>query len=155
MAIEKVTVVQKFIELLEEHLDNLKNSLSETQRGAREAPGSNVTHSDTSKSRLSDVALGLEKRVIEVNGALVSLRYPVSHVSRVTIGALVGIRNLQGGGISYYYIVRQAGGHTITVDDISVTSISAGAPLCRNLMNKEEGDDIEYQGKELQIEFVE
>lgn len=155
MAIEKATVVQKFIESLEENLNTLQHALDETRRGAIEAPGSNVTHSDTSKSRLSDVALGLEGRVREVNGALVSLRYPISTVSRITIGALVGVEDIQSGEVSYYYVVRQAGGHTICIDEISVTSISAGAPFCRNLMNKEVGDDFEFQGKELQIEFVE
>lgn len=155
MTIHKATVVQKFIELLEEHLVSLKNSLSETQRGAREAPGSNVTHSDTSKLRLSEVAFGLEKRVAEMNGALVSLRYPIVSVSRVTVGALVAVREIRNGEVNYYYVVRQAGGYIAEVEDTNVISISAGAPFCRNLMNKEMGDDFEFQGKELQIEFVE
>lgn len=89
-----------------------------------------------------------------MNGALVSLRYPISSVSKVTIGALVGVKDAQSGEVSYYYVVRQAGGYTVQIDDISVVSISAGAPLCRNLMNKEVGDDLEFQGKELQIKFV-
>ena len=106
--------------MLEGHLVSLKNSLSETQRGAREAPGSNVTHSDTSKLRLSEVAFGLEKRVAEMNGALVSLRYPIVSVSKVTIGALVGVKEMRSGEVSYYYVVRQAGGYTVEIEGTSV-----------------------------------
>ena len=155
MTIRKAAVVQNFIELLEEHRRSIQHALDETQCGARDAPGSNVTHSDTSKSRLSDVALGLERRVIEINKALAALAYPLLTTSRVTIGALVGVRDVQSNQIDCYYIVRQGGGNTVNVDEMTITSISVGAPFCRSLMDKEAGDDVEYQEKELQIEFVE
>lgn len=154
MTIQKTVVVQKFRELLEQQLEGARHALNKTQEGAREAPGSNVTHSDTSKSRLSDVAVGLQRRVADIDAALAALRYPVSPVSVATIGALVSVRDTEGDSVTHYYIVRYAGGNIVEVDGVNIMSISAGAPLGRMLMNKEEGDDFRHQGKTLEIVSV-
>ena len=155
MPIDKATIIEKFIGFLEDHLKEVEHALSETQRGARDAPGSNVTHSDTSKSRLSDVALGLQKRVLELNEARAAFNNMSPKMSRVGVGAFVGIKNPVTDEMRYYFIVPKSGGYKIEADTISVTSISIGAPFCRLLISKEVGDEIMFQGKEFEIEMIE
>lgn len=155
MLINKGTIVEKFIDFLDSHLKELAHALSETQQGARDAPGSNVTHSDTSKSRLSDVALGLQKRVLELNEARAAFNNMSSKMSTVGIGALVGIKDPVTDEMRYYFIVPKSGGYKVEVGTISITSISLGAPFCRLLINKEVGDEVAFQGKEFEIELIE
>jgi len=57
---DKKKIIEEYLKFLDEKVKNTEKSLKSVRKDAIDAPGSNVSHSDTSKFQLSNVALGIE-----------------------------------------------------------------------------------------------
>ena len=71
----KEDVLTSLIKEQEKRVEDLEKSCAKTKQDAIDAPGSNVSHSDTTKFQLSNLVLGLERRLLEAKTALSLLKY--------------------------------------------------------------------------------
>ena len=152
MSLNKKKILEAFIKTQENKIQSLKNSLRATKQGAIDAPGSNVSHSDTSKFQLSNLALGLEKRVREAEEAL-SLLKGISENPNdtISIGSFFTLRDIKSGNYTHYFLVPQAGGEWLDIDGEEVLSISEEAPLIESVIGRRKGDKIKFRDKFLEV----
>lgn len=152
MSLDKKKILEAFIKTQENKIQNLKNSLKTTRQDAIDAPGSNVSHSDTTKFQLSNLALGLEKKVREAEEAL-SLLKGISEDQNDTIsaGSFFTLRDIKSGNYTHYFLIPQAGGERLDIDGEEVLSISEEAPLMGSVMGSKKGDKIEFRDKSLEV----
>lgn len=152
---DKKQVLKACIEKYEKRITDLEQSFETTKKHVIEAPGSNVSHSDTSKFQQSNLALGIQKRLIEVKLAFSQLRTlsPVAN-DAIFVGALFSLKNLDSGEITNYLLIPEGGGDLFDVDGEEVMSISAGAPLTEAIMGKKKGDRVNFRDRVLEITEV-
>jgi len=128
----KEELVDAIIKAKEENISKLEESLKSTRKQAREAEGSNVTHSDTSKFQYSNLALGIEKRLLEANEGLEALnriRQNIQTRDFVAIGGVVQVMNIASQGNYRYFIVPFGGGDSTEVEGEEITTISTASPM--------------------------
>lgn len=149
---EKAEVLRICIKTQEEKIKNLRQSLENTRQSAADAPGSNVSHSDTTKFQLSNLALGIQKRLTETNLALNQLRQikPTASDS-IFVGTLFTLKNIGDKKVSRYLLIPKDGGISFNVKGREIASMSIEAPLAQAVMGKQKGDKINFRGKVLEI----
>ncbi|MBU4204632.1 GreA/GreB family elongation factor [Patescibacteria group bacterium] len=141
--LEKRKVLEACIKICEEKIENLKQSLESTQRSAVDAVSSRVSWSDTSKFQLSNLALGIERRIIEARLALSYLQYVgLIFTDTICMGALFGLRDVNSGKINHYLLIFEGGGDSFKIDDEEIMAISETAPLAQAVMGKRKGDRV-------------
>ena len=151
----KKAIVDALCAVFEEKVKSLRTSLESTREGARDAPGSNVSHSDTSKFQLSNVVLGLDGLIQELNQTIVVLRHMnVVHLDKVCVGALVTLRETTNGNTRIYFFVAHGGGEKVICDGEEISSIAMAAPLARACLNKKEGDEVVFNGKTYEVQSL-
>ena len=94
--LEKTLVIQKCITTYEEKIHEIEQSLGKTREGAIDAVGSMTSWSDTTKFQLSNLALGIQRRLGEAKLTAVQLRQlsPISNPdSPICEGSLFTLRN--------------------------------------------------------------
>ena len=152
--VSKAVVIGAFVALFQENIERTKSSLEITRQNAVDAPGSNVSHSDTSKFQLSNLALGLEKRFNELTAIynLLSL-YNTSKINkRGCGGCLITLQNINTKeNATYLLITREGGGDSLIVEEEKVIVVSIHAPIGKLLVGKEIGDEVLFQGKAFEI----
>lgn len=153
--IDKQQAVAALDSLMAENIRRLEASLADTRDRARDAPGANQSHSDTSKVQLSTVAEGLEAQVIEMRticGGLKSVRINPPADS-VLVGSLFTTQN-GSGDVDTYLLLAKARGDSVCVGGVEVTSISIASPVGRVFLNKKKGDHVRFQGAEFTVVHV-
>jgi transcription elongation GreA/GreB family factor len=101
---------------------------------------------DTRATEGSYLARGLAMRVAELATAsarLESLDLEALDLSTIAVGALVEVSD-EANERLLYFIAPAGAGETIEVDGVVVLVITPRAPLCRALLGKETGDDVEF-----------
>lgn len=152
----KGDILKLFVNKQEEKISLLKYSLRSTQDYARDAPGSNISHSDTSKFQQSNLALGIQKRLIEAQETLAHLKFiKDDYEEKVRRGCLVTIKYIDMDDVHMYLIVLGEGGETIEYKSKKVTSITLNAPLAQAMLGKEVGDEIQFRNKKFEIIEIE
>jgi len=148
---KKIEAVENAIRSQESNLANMKQSLETVKKEAQDAPGANVSHSDTSKFQQSNLALGIQDRIASAEHVLGLLRgLPKEELDIIAAGSLFALED-ENKEIMYYFFVLTGGGDILNVDGTEITTISAGAPLVRGLMGKKVGDRICFRGRELKV----
>ena len=149
---KKKEVIDAFIGMLEERVRKFEQSLADTQRRASEAPGSNVSHSDTTKSQLSDVALGIQDQLIVTREFLEQLRMvSIREYGSVSVGALFSAKDGGNGEVNHFLIVPGGGGDSTEVDGTEITSLGRAAPLAQAFLKHRKGDKVTFRGRTLEI----
>jgi len=150
--IKKEDVLASLIKEQEKRIEDSEKSYESTRQNAIDAPGSNVSHSDTTKFQLSNLVLGLERRILEAKTVLSLLKsLPIKAESIIRVGSLFTIRNLSSKANIIYLLVPVAGGEFFKVGDEEILSISVEAPLAEEVIGLERGDKIEFRGDTLEI----
>jgi len=150
--IRKEDVLNSLIKKQERMIEDLEKSYADTKQSAIDAPGSNVSHSDTTKFQLSNLVLGLERRVFEAKTALSLLRsLSIKTESVICVGSLFAVKNLSNKKNTIYLLVSAAGGEFFEVGGEEILSISKEAPIAEAVMGLKKGDKIEFRGKTLEI----
>ena len=92
---KKEEVLEVCIEREKKRIEELEQSLEITRKDAIDAPGSNVSHSDTSKFQGSNLALGIQKRLEE---SKVVLNYfkslPIVKKEVISVGAFFRLKDV-------------------------------------------------------------
>lgn len=152
----KQQILLAFIEKQKQKIEELKISLHNTEQDAINSPGAMQSHSDTSKFQLSNLALGLKKRVAEAEETLILLD-SISRISNniVSVGSFFILEDTITKNRVNYLLIPQHGGEWVEVDGEEVLLISEEAPLISSIFNKKEGDRIMFREKVLKIVHLE
>lgn len=143
--LNKSEIISQLIKLQEDKVISLKESLSAYESCAKDSPGSNQSHSDTSKFQYSNLALNLRKNIIDAEELISSLKLmDISKKNFVCLGSLIKIKDQVTGSIFIYFIV-QSGGDTLVIDDIKVNFLTLKAPLARAFFRKKEGEKVIFR----------
>lgn len=152
---DKTEVISAFVEAMSAKVNGLASSLEDTKKRAQDAPGSNTTHSDTSKFQLGNLSLSLDLQVQKAKEVLLSISGTPVHNDQVArVGSLIELSDKKTGETKLYFIVVKGGGETIVVDDIPITTIAVVAPLSRACVGKKEQDEISCNGRAYIIQGV-
>ena len=149
---EKKEVIDAAIEVFTEKINNLSSSLEDTRDRARDAPGHNVSHSDTSKFQLSNLALGIEKQILEYKQILEQLKdLSLKPADKISIGSLFTLCNTENNEEKIFIMLYQGGGEKVTVGDVEITTLSIAAPIAQACLNKEIDDEIKYGNNTFEV----
>ncbi len=150
--LKKRKVLEACIKTYEEKIENLKQSLERTKRGAMDAISSRKSWSDTTKFQESNLALALEKCLIQSQNALSLLKaLPLTDFSTISVGCFFIIRDIITNETANYLLIHEGGGDSFDVDGEKIMSISAGVPLTTVLMGKKKGDKATFKDRILEI----
>jgi len=143
---DKMMIVNTYRTLLEQLLVTQEAVVKETASIVREAPGSNVTRSDTSRFQYGNQHLGQQMLVDATRECIGSLREAERSYNSVRAGALVSVEDEQGTS-SWFLILKKANAQVVNVGGEAITVISLEAPLSQALAGKTIDDEIEFRGK--------
>lgn len=150
--LQKEEVLQTLISFFSERLKNSERSLKSIRGIVRDAPGSNVTHSDTTRFQQGNMALALEKQFLETKEALQLLkRLKSDRCETITLGALFALQNNTNQEINRYLLISKGGGYIVMVGTQKIATLGMMAPLARACIGKEEGDEIAFSEKTFQV----
>lgn len=146
MNYNKEDIFKETVKILQMNLDNIKKSAKNTKERAIAAPGAAVSHSDTTKNQLQTLAGGLDQRVYTLETELGNLmNYKIKkNLHTVSLGALVGLENLDTGIEKYCYILPAGAGTKIQTSKGPVNIITINAPLFVAMHGKNEGDEFTF-----------
>ncbi len=150
---DKSVVVSTYRSLLQQILASQEASVKETASIVRDAPGSNVTRSDTSRFQYGNQHLGQQMLVDATREYLDSLKDAERSCDSARAGALVCVED-ESGTSSWFLLLKKANAQVVQVNEVSVTVISLEAPLAQALTNKTVDDEIEFRGKFLSLTEV-
>jgi|AntAceMinimDraft_18_1070375.scaffolds.fasta_scaffold57214_2 hypothetical protein len=140
---EKKKVIDAVIKVFMEKINSLNSALEDTRDRARDAPGHNVSHSDTSKFQLSNLALGIEKQIMEYKEIADQLKNLSPRPTiKISVGSLFTLNNIENDKEKIFIMLYQGGGEKIIIDDIEITTLSIAAPIAQACLNKEIGDEV-------------
>ena len=152
--LEKRNVLETFIKAQEEKIERLKQSSKSTQQSAREAVGSMVSWSDTTKFQQSNLALRLKIRVEEIREKiklLKSLVFNLAPTNTISIGALFSLRDINTGEVITYFLVQRGEGDFVEIDGQEVIFISVTAPIVKVVIGKKKSDMVSFRDRVLEI----
>lgn len=149
---EKKKVIDAVIKVFMEKINSLNSSLEDTRNRAREAPGHNVSHSDTSKFQLSNLALGIEKQIAEYKQIVDQLKnLSLRPIAKISVSSLFTLNNIEDDKEKTFIMLYQGGGEKIIVDDIKITTLSVAAPIAQVCLNKEIDDEVKYRDSTFEV----
>ena len=150
---DKSAVVNIYRSLLQKLLASQEVVLKETASIVRDAPGSNVTRSDTSRFQYSNQHLGQQMLVDTTREYLSFLKDAERNCESARAGALVCVED-ESGTSSWFLLLKKANAQVVNVNEVTVTVISLEAPLAQTLTNKTVDDEVEFRGKFLALTKV-
>lgn len=143
---DKQAILQETIRLMNGTLEDLLSSNKSVKERAIEAPGSNVSHSDTSKSQLQTLSFGLDQRISDARSELYALKeHKLTNMSVVALGSLIYLENVDNGGEKHYYVLPGNAGTSISTDKGDVTIITPKSPLFMAMKGKQADDEFVFQ----------
>ncbi|MFY9493531.1 MAG: hypothetical protein WAP55_03595 [Minisyncoccia bacterium] len=152
---DKMKVISAFKEAMSAKVRDLASSLEDTKKRAQGAPGSNTTHSDTSKFQLGNLALSIDLQVQKAKEVLSAISgTPVHYDQAARVGSLIELFDKKIGQTNLYFMVVKGGGETVIVDGITITTIAVAAPLGRACVGKRKQDEISCNGRAYFIQNI-
>lgn len=152
---DKKRIMEALVGIVEKQIAETQRSLEKMRDRARDAPGSNVSHSDTSKFQLSNEALGLDGQIGKLNEILAYFHnMSLDSTTRGKEGALVTLVAQHSGERTIYFLVVKGGGERVCIEESGVTTLSLMAPLGRACRGVGAGDEVECNNKVYNVESV-
>ncbi len=146
LPMDKAIVINTYRLLLQQLLANQEATMKELASIVKDAPGSNVTRSDTSRFQYGNQHLGQQILVEVTREYINSLKDAEYSHGSVRAGALVCIEDEEGVS-SWFLLLKKANAQVVNIDEIDVTVISLEAPLSQVLISKKIDDEIEFRGR--------
>lgn len=145
---DKKSIVLLVIKKLEEAKEADEKSLAAARQAVVNAPGAMESHSDTTRSQMSQVAESVERAIADKAHTIYILsqfvrtkREDESTPDRIQPGTLVDVED-EKGGVESYLILPVAGGVEVVIDHKKVTVITTKSPLGALLIGKSEQEVI-------------
>jgi transcription elongation GreA/GreB family factor len=140
---DKQIVIDAFVTFFRGKVENMAKRLEGTRDVARAAPGSNVSHSDTSKHQLSELALGIDVVLSDYQLALNYMQaLPRTTIASIATGTLFTLYDTGNDEYDYYLLVTKGGGESVEVDEIRITTLSSDSPLAKLCFGKRTGEVV-------------
>lgn len=150
----KLRVVESFISYFEHQISQYREIKADTRRRIIDSPSANQSHSDTSRYQLSNLALGQESRLGEIEQIAFSLRsINVSPQDKVVVGALFTLQT-EGVEPRTYFMFPGAQGDILEVDGVPITAISFKSPLGKAALGKRRGECVTHASCRMEITGV-
>jgi len=131
---------------LQKKISSQEKSLRETESIVRDAPGANVSHSDTSRFQYGNQHLGQQKILEETRMCLTSIEEGLRVCDKIGPGALVCLED-ELGNQSWFLILSKANAMTVTIDNVIITAISIEAPFSKTMLKHVADDEIKFREK--------
>lgn len=149
---KKKEVIDAVVKVFMDKVKQLNLTLQSTTDRARDAPGSNVSHSDTSKFQLSNLALGIKKQILAYQQILKQLRnISVKPSAKISIGSLFILRNIENDEEKTFILLSRGGGEKIIVNEIEIMTLSVTAPIARACFGKEINDEVKHKNNTFEV----
>lgn len=149
---EKIKVMEACIRAQEKRIEDLQQSLKNTQQSAREAPTSRQSWSDTTRFQLGNLTLGIQKSLEEAKLALSQLKtVDAGTKDTIFVGALFILKNIDTGELNRYFLIPKGGGDLLDIEGKKIRIISVTAPLIKAVIKKREGYQISFRDRILEI----
>lgn len=145
----KNEVLLAFADLFSGKIQSLAQILEDTRKRAQTAPGSNVSHSDTSKFNISNLALGIEVQLNlarEAFAYLHELRHSHYEGEKIAVGSLFVIVDDNGKKLTFILLIK-GGGEKVSIGGTEITSVTYGAPIAKIFVGKKVGDHALFNKK--------
>ena len=138
-------MVERLLRGVQEDLRSIKESQRSIQEGAIHEEAKAEDDKDTRAIESSYLALGLAKRVAELEGmvsGLVALNIRVfSEDDPIALSALVTVEDEEE-KTARYLLAPAGGGLRVEVDGVEIKVVTPQSPLGRALVGKRCGDDV-------------
>jgi len=152
---EKKDVIAAIEKVFTDKVSSLNSTLGSTKDMARDAPGHNVSHSDTSKFQLSNLALGIQKQILDYQRILGQLKsLSTSPGARIGIGSLFILSDVESNEQKIFMMLSEGGGEKITVDGNEIMTLSVTAPLARACFGKEVGNEVAFKDNSFEVSEI-
>ncbi|MCW8966493.1 MAG: GreA/GreB family elongation factor [Candidatus Pacearchaeota archaeon] len=151
----KEDILEEVLHSLEKVLYEVKASSKHTKEQAIQAPSASESHSDTSKNQLQALSYSLDERVYTLEEeikAIISYKV-IDNLSKVVLGSLVELENLDSGEEKYYYVLPAGAGTQVQTEKGLVNIITTKSPIFVSMFGKIEGDDFEFRYGDLTQEY--
>ncbi|MBD3354798.1 hypothetical protein GF361_02325 [Candidatus Woesearchaeota archaeon] len=155
MNLNRKTVVKGLVGVLEEELENLKESFNFSRQTVIDAPGAMQSQHDTTGKEASWLADGTATRIGEIEQAIYDIQninYPEPN-GRVLLGSVVMLKNLNNDLQAHYFIGPSEGGTTVDINGIELTIITPVAPITQAMFGKYPGEEFEIPGKDVKYKI--
>lgn len=150
---KKKEVIDAVVKVFMDKVKQLNLTLQSTTDRARDAPGSNVSHSDTSKFQLSNLALGIKKQILayqQIIGQLKSLSITPS--VKIGIGSLFTLSDIESNEQKIFMMLSEGGGgEKIIVNEVEIITLSVTAPIARACFSKEINDEVRHKNNTFEV----
>jgi hypothetical protein len=150
----KNAVLSAFADLFSQKIQSLTQILEDTRKRAQAAPGSNVSHSDTSRFSISNIALGIEAQLNLAREALIylnDLNDPHYEKEEISVGSLFVIIDKDSGKELTFMLLIKGGGEKISIGETEVVSITFGAPITKVFFGKKVGDYVLFNNRTYRV----
>jgi transcription elongation GreA/GreB family factor len=134
-------IQEKIINLLDEKLGGLKESLKETELSVKQAPTAMESHSDTSRFQFGQVADNLRILIDKLEKVIKEIEKYQSSTERVGLGSIVKVD--KSGKEIYYYISSLGLEEQFEIDGKELRVISVGTPIAKSIIGKKIDEIVE------------
>jgi hypothetical protein len=149
---DKQDVLKEYLSFLDNKIRGTEKALESIYRGIDTAPTPSESHSDTTRSQQSRVALETSGRLSSLKStrAAASMIPSVKLASPVT-GALIAVEDVVFKDVEYYFVVPGQGGESVFLDEAEILFVSAQAPILEAISKSKEGEYFEFRGRRLKL----
>lgn len=151
----KKEVLQEYLEYLDKKIGEMQKALDSIYRGIDTAPTPSESHSDTTRSQQSRVALETSGRLSSLKStrAAAAMILSVKLASPVA-GALIAVEDAVFKDTEYYFVVPGQGGESVFLGETEILFVSVQAPILEAISQIKEGDDFEFRGRKLRLASI-
>lgn len=152
LQVKKQEVLKTYLGFLDRKIQETSKALESIHVGIDTAPTPSESHSDTTRSQQSRVALETEGRLSSLKStraaaALISSEKAVC----LAVGALVVVQDVAFGDEEYYFVVPGQGGESLLLGEVEIMSISLQAPILEAVSKVKEGESFDFRGRMLKL----
>jgi hypothetical protein len=149
---DKQVVLNAYIDFLDKKVLDTENALKSIYKGVDTAPTPSESHSDTTRSQQSRVALETATRLSSLKTTRASMTVMQLKKSIVPeIGALIIVEDTAFKDREYYFVVPDGGGESIEFEETEVLFVSIQAPILEAVSKVKIRSSFEFRGRKLSL----
>ena len=149
---EKQKVLRAYLSYLDRKIQETEKALDSIYEGVYTAPKPSESHSDTTRSQQSKIALETERRLSSLKSTrAMSSRIFSQKAIYPAVGALIAVEDAAFGEIEYYFVVPGQGGEGLFFGEVEIMSISLQSPILEAISGVKEGDSFDFRDRKLKL----
>ena len=143
----KQIIIEKIVERLEKRINDLEQSIKETQQAVISSPNPMQSWSDTSRFQLRSLIANLQPRIDQLKKCIEEIKKINTEkvFKKVEIGALIKTKENKKERL-YFITPVGSGTELLKLKNGQVIALSVDSPLAQKLSNKQSGEIIKFDG---------